>query len=265
MALVREGLTLSLAVDANTVPAIDHPDPYEFEMLGIGADRISVAYHGMADTHIDAMAYWEDDGTYYNGYTPDPEAVPEQRHQRNSIHNLRDGILIRGVLIDTPRLKGLLYPGPTTPVYIKDLEAWEERAGVRVSVGDALFLGTGVWARREAEGPWLLGRWLGSRRCARIWCTWLVGCAGRPIAPRTQRGGAVRFLRWITGVDSWHSSTTTCPRLPVYRILSAHTEIWRGTRGPPGEATLMLVGAIGPSGLHLNRAAEPARMFQSNW
>ncbi|MDE0082053.1 MAG: cyclase family protein [Gammaproteobacteria bacterium] len=207
VALVREGLTLSLAVDANTVPAVDNADPYEFEMLGIGADRISVAYHGMAHTHIDAMAHWEDDGTFYNGYTPDPDAVLERGHERNSVHNLKDGILTRGVLIDIPRLKGLPYLGPTTPVYIEDIEAWEERTGVRVSAGDALFIRTGVWARREAEGPWLRGRrgespglhpsvipWLRERDIA------ILGTDRSYVAPSNIPGAAHDFALLYLGV-----------------------------------------------------------------
>jgi kynurenine formamidase len=46
---------------------------------------------------------------------------------------------------------------------VEDLEAWEKQAGVRVSAGDALFVRTGVWARRKAVGPWLRGRAEGGR------------------------------------------------------------------------------------------------------
>ena len=158
VALVQEGFSVSLAGDANTVQAVDNPNPYEHGMLGIGSDRISVRYHGIAHTHLDAMAHRNEDGTFYNGYTPDADAVLESGHEKNSIHNLKDGVLTRGVLIDIPRLKGLPYLEPGTPIYVEDLEAWEEQTGVRVSSGDALFIRTGVWARREAEGPWLRGR-----------------------------------------------------------------------------------------------------------
>ena len=52
---------------------------------------------------------------------------------------------------------------PGLRIYIEDLEAWERHAGVRVSSGDAVFVRTGVWARRAAEGPWLRGRRPGGR------------------------------------------------------------------------------------------------------
>ena len=34
------------------------------------------------------------------------------------------------------------------------IEAWEKKAGVKISSGDAIFLRTGRWARREKVGPW---------------------------------------------------------------------------------------------------------------
>jgi len=156
--LVKEGVSVSLAADVDTVKAVDNANPYEITMQGIGADRIAVAYHGIAHTHLDSLAHINDQGVFYNGYTPDPAAVLAQRHSKNSIHNVKNGIFTRGVLIDIPRLKGVPYLEPGTPIYVEDLEAWERKAGVTVSAGDALFVRTGVWARRKAMGPWLRGR-----------------------------------------------------------------------------------------------------------
>ena len=162
VALVEDGFTVSLAGDANTVEAVDNRYPYEHEMIGISSDRIAVRYHGISHTHLDALAHVNDDGVFYNGYAPDPDAVKEG-HPKNSIHNLKSGIVTRGVLIDIPRLRGVPWLEPGTPIYIEDLEAWEAQAGVRVAAGDALFVRTGVWARRAAEGPWLRGRSPGGR------------------------------------------------------------------------------------------------------
>jgi kynurenine formamidase len=161
--LVRDGLSVSLAADADTEKAVDNPAPYEYTMLGIGSDRIGIAYHGIAHTHLDAWNHIHASGVFYNGYTPDAAAVAKSGHQRNSILNVKNGIFTRGVLIDIPRLKGLPYLEPGTPIYVSDLEAWEKQAGVRVSAGDALFVRTGVWARRKAAGPWLRGRAEGGR------------------------------------------------------------------------------------------------------
>jgi kynurenine formamidase len=157
-ALVKEGVSVSLAGDADTVKAVDNPFPYEHEMLAIGNDRISVRYHGIAHCHLDSLAHINEDGVFYNGYKPDADAVLKSGHQKNSIHNVKNGIFTRGILLDIPRLKGLPYLEPGTPIYSEDLEAWERRAGIKVSAGDALFVRTGVWARRQAVGPWLRGR-----------------------------------------------------------------------------------------------------------
>ena len=157
-ALVKDGVSVSLAGDADTVKAIDNPNPYEHTMQGIGADRIAVFYHGIAHTHLDSLAHINDQGVFYNGYAPDPADVAKGGHARNSIHNLKNGIFTRGVLIDIPRLKGVPYLEPGTPIYVEDLEAWEKQAGAKVAAGDALLVRTGVWARRRALGPWLRGR-----------------------------------------------------------------------------------------------------------
>ena len=162
-ALVKEGVSVSLAADADTTKAVDNPNPYELTMLAIGSDRIGVNYHGIAHTHLDSLAHINANGVFYNGYTPDPDAVMKQGHAKNSIHNVKNGIFTRGILIDIPRLKGLPYLEPGTPIYVEDLEAWEKKAGVKVSPGDALFVRTGVWARRKAVGPWLRGRAEGGR------------------------------------------------------------------------------------------------------
>jgi len=156
--LVKEGFSVSLAADADTVRAVDNTNPYELKMLTIGSDQIAVNYHGIAHTHLDSLAHINDKGVFFNGYHPDADTVLKQGHAKNSIHNVKNGIFTRGVLIDIPRLKGLPYLEPGTPIYVADLEAWEKKAGVKVGAGDALFVRTGVWARRKAQGPWLRGR-----------------------------------------------------------------------------------------------------------
>jgi kynurenine formamidase len=162
-ALVKEGVSVSMAGDLDTEKAVDNPNPFELQMLTIGSDQISVRYHGITHTHLDSLAHINDNGVFYNGYKPDADTVLKQRHSKNSIHNVKNGIFTRGVLIDIPRLKGVPYLEPGTPIYVEDLEAWEKKAGVKVGAGDALFVRTGVWARRKAMGPWLRGRAEGGR------------------------------------------------------------------------------------------------------
>jgi hypothetical protein len=99
-ALVKEGVSVSLAADADTVKAVDNPNPYEVTMQGIGADRLAINYHGIAHTHLDSLAHINEQGVFYNGYKPEAEAVAKDRHAKNSIHNVKNGVLTRGVLID---------------------------------------------------------------------------------------------------------------------------------------------------------------------
>ena len=158
-ALVKEGFTVSLASDADTVKAIDNPNPYDHKMLGVGSDSIGVAMHGWAHTHLDSLAHVNYDGVFYNGYKPDPKVVEQQTgHAKNSISNMKNGIMTRGILIDVPRLKGVPYLEPGTPIYAEDIEAWEKKAGIKVASGDALFIRTGVWPYRVKFGPWVRGR-----------------------------------------------------------------------------------------------------------
>lgn len=162
--LVKEGFSVSLARDVDTEKAVDNPQPYERQMLALGSDRFGVAFHGVAHTHLDSLAHINDDGVFYNGYTPDPAQVMKANgHARNSIVNLKNGIFTRGVLIDIPRLKGVRYLEPGTIITRADVEAFEKLAGIKVTAGDAVFIRTGRWARRAAVGPWDLGRTAGMR------------------------------------------------------------------------------------------------------
>ena len=155
-ALVRDGISVSLARDAETEEAIDNPRPYQVTPLGITADEIRVSYHGFMHTHLDFLNHnFIGDGVTYNGYQPDPAVVAAQGgHSRNTVHNAKAGIVTRGILIDMARFKNVPYLEPGTPIYIEDLEAWEDATGLTVSSGDAVVIRTGRWARRAEVGPW---------------------------------------------------------------------------------------------------------------
>src|SRR2546425_18707 len=56
--------------------------------------------------------------------------------------------------MDIPRLKGVPYLEPGTAIYPEDLDAWEKKAGVKVSSGDIVLIRTGRWAVRDSKGPW---------------------------------------------------------------------------------------------------------------
>jgi hypothetical protein len=160
-ALVKEGFAVSLARDANTEKAIDNPQQYEDAMTNVSAtgsgDRISVSFHGYAHTHFDGLAHHFLDGKLYNGYSHDYVTM-EGMATKNAVINDKAGIFTRGILMDIPRLKGVPYLEPGTPIYVEDLEAWEKQAGVTVGPGDAVFIRTGRWVRRAKLGPWDVGK-----------------------------------------------------------------------------------------------------------
>jgi kynurenine formamidase len=158
--LVREGVTVSLSHDAEKSTAADNPRPFVHEMLSTAStpdaqahsDSFTIAHHGLAHTHMDALChfFWRDQ--MYNG-TP-RAVVTAKGATRLSIHGLKGGIYTRGVLMDIPELRGLPWLEPGTPILPSDLDAWEKKVGVRVSAGDVLLIRTGRWARRDAKGPW---------------------------------------------------------------------------------------------------------------
>jgi kynurenine formamidase len=159
-ALVREGVTVSLAGDVNTERSPDNGQPYEHVMTQTGpggaGDSLSVSFHGYAHTHIDAFAHRFFEGKMWNGFSYE-EVTKEEGAKKNAIYNLHNGIFTRGILMDIARLKGVPYLEPGTRIFVEDLEAWEKQAGVKVGPGDAIFIRTGRWARRAKMGPWNAG------------------------------------------------------------------------------------------------------------
>src|SRR5437867_3731283 len=157
-ALVKNGTPVSLAHNPLTERAEDNSNPFEHTMLrGFFMDRYSVAYHGYAHSHIDALCHILYKDQTYNGYAR-ADVNTEKACTKLGIDNLKNGIVTRGVLVDIPRLRNLPYLEPGTAIYVEDLEAWEKKAGVKIGSGDAVLLRTGRWARREKLGPWNVGQ-----------------------------------------------------------------------------------------------------------
>ena len=158
-ALVKDGITVSLASTAAITKAADVPCPAEWAMVnaspGSATDRIAYpCIHGAGATHIDSLAHIFFNGRMWNGYPVAGNVSREGGATRNSVLNMKSGIVTRAVLYDIPRLKGVPYLEPGTRIYPEDLEAWEKKAGVRVGAGDAMLLRWGRWARGTALGPW---------------------------------------------------------------------------------------------------------------
>ncbi len=90
----------------------------------------------------------------YNGFAAEDHVSMEQGLSRGSIAAFGDGIFTRGVLVDIPAMRGVPYLEPGTPIFVEDLEAWEEYAGIEIGPGDAVFIRTGRWQAEQALGRW---------------------------------------------------------------------------------------------------------------
>ena len=161
--LVTEGVSVSLSHDYLKEQAEDATSPWGHELLGSPeagflSDRYTIAYHGFAHSHMDALCHNSVDGVMYNGFSRETVDTGGRGCQRLGITNVKQGVVTRGILMDIARLKGVEYLEPGTPIYVEDLEAWERQAGVRVGPGDVVLVRAGRWARRAEEGPWATGR-----------------------------------------------------------------------------------------------------------
>jgi kynurenine formamidase len=158
-ALVKTGTVVRLGHDLLTEKGADSPVPYELDVRpliasSIAVERQDISPHGRAFSHIDALCHVGTlDGRVYNGFPFKEVVTKEGGCTRLGISDVN--IVTRGVLLDIPRLKQLPYLEPGTHVYREDIEAWERRAGIKVSSGDALLLRTGRWARRAKTGGFL--------------------------------------------------------------------------------------------------------------
>ena len=160
-ALVKRGIVVSLAhdegvPDARTEggpPNIRHTmaKPSEGGQVVVGSYQLGG--HGLSMTHLDALCHILYKGQTYNGFTLD-QVYSEQGCVKGGLGPYRTGIVTRAVLIDMPRLRGVPYLEPGTPVYTEDIEAWEKKTGVKVSSGDVLLLRTGRWVRLKEKGSW---------------------------------------------------------------------------------------------------------------
>ncbi len=200
--LVTKGIAVSLARVVEKEEAADNPRPFRHRMLNIGlnnpgqfvSDDYQVSYHGYAHTHMDSLCHMAFQGKMYNGF-PQAEVVAEGA-PKLAVTNYKQGIFARAVLMDIPRLKGLDWLEPGTPIYPADLDAWEKKANVTVNSGDIVLVRTGRWARRDQQGPWDVSkqsaglhascaRWLKERDAA------ILGSdAGSDVAPSLVDGVA---------------------------------------------------------------------------
>jgi len=159
-ALVKDGITVSLALDLNKKKDGINANPFEHELsrgefLGhqVAGDKYSVEYHGFAHSHMDGLSHFAHKGFFYNG-VPYVSAKPTGAESLG-IHNAGvDGVFTRGVLIDMPKFLGVDFLQPGAAITVADLEAWEKKSGVIVAAGDVVLIRTGRWAKVKLDGQW---------------------------------------------------------------------------------------------------------------
>lgn len=114
--VVRDGVTVSLARTAEIAPAIDNPRPINRVMnprrggnpgapprdISGASDTLTISYHGLVHTHMDAFCHRAYKGLMYNGMPMTD--VTEAGCNKGSVFPWKDGIVTRGVLMDIPRL-----------------------------------------------------------------------------------------------------------------------------------------------------------------
>jgi kynurenine formamidase len=161
--LVQTGDTASCALPLAVAPAADNPTPVTHLMVQAGhdshqqplpyaGDYFAIAFHGMANTHIDALChvFWEK--KMYNGF--DASEVGSQGARKCPIDVTRTGVISRGVLLDIPKIRKVDWIANGDRIFPEELDAAEKDHRIHVEEGDILLVRTGRSAHRKAKGAW---------------------------------------------------------------------------------------------------------------
>ena len=157
-ALVRDGVTVSLAHDMIPGAGLDDGDHVRRRMIDMGAastlacsDSVEIAPHGFACTHLDALGHVFFEGSLWNDRKVDREVDGEGLHFA-AVTAFGEGIVTRGILLDVAAARGVDFVEFGDPVTPDDLDRAAARAGVQVLPGDAVFVRVGM-ARAPASAP----------------------------------------------------------------------------------------------------------------
>jgi len=161
---VRAGRAISLAHDLGVSPSPENPVPAQHHMLAAGdarddsgipgyeasRDYVGTHVHGLGVTHIDALCHMFVRGKMFNGVSA--SEVRSDGARRNSVLNLAEGVVGRGVLLDIARLRGVPFLEGNAAIQLAELEAAESAQDSLVGCGDVLLVGTGRDRRRAEQG-----------------------------------------------------------------------------------------------------------------
>ncbi len=103
-------------------------------------------------TQWDALAHIYHEGQMYNGYGT--EAVNSQGASKNSITQVKDKMVTRGVLLDIAGYKGKQWLDESEPIEAADLAGAAEQQGVAVGEGDIVLVRTGRIGLVRERGYW---------------------------------------------------------------------------------------------------------------
>jgi kynurenine formamidase len=168
--LVRRGRVFSLALPLDSegpmTGSLGRINPVHV-MLQDGGDIVSGAQDHLptlrytddavymvlqCSTQWDALSHIFHDGHQWNGYGP--ETVNSQGAQKNSITQVKDRMVSRGVLLDIARYKGKQWLETSYPISAEDLEGCARQQGVEVGEGDIVLVRTGQILERRTAGAW---------------------------------------------------------------------------------------------------------------
>ena len=160
---VREGLTIScgrIIEFADKPPVLEAPTPPLHFMVRTGQDSppdsgggasdwVGFPIHGLYITHIDAHSHMFWKQNMYNGRPAGLVAASGAR--KGSIHDLANGVIARGVLLDVGALNDSDYVGDSYAITGDDLTATAKRESLSIRTGDVVLVRTGYGRRRARE------------------------------------------------------------------------------------------------------------------
>ncbi|GAA3450814.1 cyclase family protein [Dactylosporangium matsuzakiense] len=150
--LERSTTTCPCAADMPGAEHMPSPTFRNDRRWGFSTERLALTFHGNTITHLDSPCHIFWDGRTYNG-RPHTLVSPETGSSWAAVTAAANGIVTRGVLLDIAAVRDVPQLAPAQPVFPADLEAAEQRQGVRVRQGDAVLLRTGHGRTRHESGP----------------------------------------------------------------------------------------------------------------
>ncbi len=144
LALVKDGVAISLAHNIDRDKAPDSPRPLSAEMTldagGHAMDLYTFWYHGSIITHIDALCHYSFEGKLYNGFSRS-EITQEKGCPKLGVENQKSGYMTRAILVDMPRLKKVdwLEPGAASAAGLDaSMMPWLHKRDVALLGNDAV-------------------------------------------------------------------------------------------------------------------------------